>query len=87
MKKKIICLIQPFILKQTIYVYQNGNKLQIFEEEIEKLPKLIFDLSNKHNIKEIRFYGSKSYSKNIENEIKEIQLLNYNKNNLTFIYN
>lgn len=87
MKRKIICIIQPFVLKQTIYVYENDNKLQVFEEEIENLPNIIFNLSEKYHIKEIRFYGSKNYSKNIENEIKKIQLLNYNKNNLIFIYN
>lgn len=28
--RKIISILQPFDLKQTLYVYENGNKLDIF---------------------------------------------------------
>ena len=35
MAKKIIGLLQPFDLKQNIYVYEDGNKIEIIETKVD----------------------------------------------------
>ena len=39
--KKIVAMLQPFDLKQTVYVYENGNKIKVVEIETAEVANTI----------------------------------------------
>ena len=84
---KIVAIIHPFDIKQTIYVYQNGNKLKIIQSQLDKISQDILSLSKQYNAKNIYLSGSKNYSFKIEQQIKEKNLnyINNNKININYI--
>ena len=48
--KKIIGVIRPFQLEQSIMVYEDGNKIDILQSTLEDLGNSIYSLSKKHDV-------------------------------------
>lgn len=51
----------PFLLEQTIFVYQHNTLIKTEKTTIERIPSLVKELSKKFNIKDIRLCGSEDY--------------------------
>lgn len=83
--KKIVASLQPFELKQTLYVYEDGNKIDVVETTMEDLDNSIFALVEKYQIKEVDFFGPKQYSKGIKNQIEKKGIEKYSSNNFEIV--
>ena len=81
--KKIIGIIHPFDHKQTFYVYEDGNKLEIVQTTIEKIPDTIFKLSHTYDVYQVDLSGAQRFTKGIIKQIQEKEMLKYNENKLT----
>lgn len=79
MAKKIICRLQPFLMEQDIYVYENGNKLDATKATSQDLINTIISLADRYNIKSIDFSGPAQYSRGIGNQLQEASLVKYNQ--------
>lgn len=86
MAKKIIGLLQPFDLKQNIYVYEDGNKIEIIETKVDDFTTEILQLINKYKIEDIELAGPKKYTKGIGTKVQEEYIKNYSNNNLNIKY-
>ena len=86
MAKKIIGLLQPFDLKQNIYVYENGNKIEIIETKVDNFTSEMLQLINKYKIEDIELAGPKKYTKGIGTKVQEAYIKNYSNNNLNIKY-
>lgn len=86
MAKKIIGLLQPFDLKQNIYVYEDGNKIEIIETKVDNFTSEILQLINKYKIEDIELAGPKKYTKGIGTKVQEEYIKNYSNNNLNIKY-
>ena len=86
MAKKIIGLLQPFDLKQNIYVYEDGNKIEIIETKIDNFTSEMLQLINKYKIEDIELAGPKKYTKGIGTKVQEEYIKNYSNNNLNIKY-
>lgn len=86
MAKKIIGLLQPFDLKQNIYVYEDGNKIEIIETKVDNFTTEILQLINKYKIEDIELAGPKKYTKGIGTKVQEEYIKNYFNNNLNIKY-
>lgn len=86
MAKKIIGLLQPFDLKQNIYVYEDGNKIEIIETKVDNVISEMLQLINKYKIEDIELAGPKKYTKGIGTKVQEEYLKNYSNNNLSIKY-
>lgn len=86
MAKKIIGLLQPFDLKQNIYVYEDGNKIEIIETKVDNFTSEMLQLINKYKIEDIELAGPKKYTKGIGTKIQEEYIKNYSNNNLNIKY-
>ena len=80
--RKIIGIIHPFDLKQTFYVYEDGNKLDIVHTTIQEIPDTIFKLSNLYDTYQIDLSGSEQFAKGIIKKIQEQEFTRYNENKL-----
>lgn len=86
MAKKIIGLLQPFDLKQNIYVYEDGNKIEIVETKVDNFTSEMLQLINKYKIEDIELAGPKKYTKGIGTKVQEEYIKNYSNNNLNIKY-
>lgn len=81
--KKIIGMLRPFDMSQTLIVYEDGNKIDIKECLLESfITEDIFELAKKHDIHQLDLVGPKKYAKGIANKIKEASLIKYTDNEL-----
>lgn len=80
MNSKIICMLQPFALKQQIYVYENGNKMETEKVSMSELNKMIISLLDKHTqINTIEMVGPKKFSKGIGNQLQTELVTKYSE--------
>lgn len=86
MAKKIIGLLQPFDLKQNIYVYEDGNKIEIVETKVDNFTSEMLQLINKYKIEDIELAGPKKYTKGIGTKVQEEYIKNCSNNNLNIKY-
>lgn len=80
--KKIIGLLKPFDMEQTLYVYEDGNQLETIQMTMDEIPDNILKLCNEYAIEQIDLVGSKGYSKGLIKQIQEKEIAKYNKNTL-----
>ncbi len=83
---KIIGIIKPFDMNQTIYIHKEGQNIQVVQTTIEKIAKTIFKLTEQNNINQVDILGPQAYTKGIVKKIQNQELTKYNKNNLKFTY-
>ena len=86
MFRKIVTILQPFDLKQIIFIYENGNKIKAIEIETANIAEEICKTAQSFNIKEINLGGAEQYSKGIAKKIKEISITQYSIDNLEIKY-
>lgn len=81
--KKIVCVLRPFTMAQNIFVYEDGNKIEVTTSTLDKINDALVELVQKHSINEIELVGSKMYAKGIQNKIEKAELTKYNTNNIS----
>ena len=69
--KKIIGLLRPFQMDQTLMVYEDGNKIDIVKTSMEELHPAVFELMNKHEVYRLDLVGPRKYSTGVANQIKQ----------------
>lgn len=62
---KIVGIIQPFDVMQTIYVYEDGNKKTSAPCNINDLAEHIVKLAAEHHVSEVDLHGSVQYNKGL----------------------
>lgn len=82
MNKKIIAILHPFEYKHFIYVYQDGNKIDMTKVLIDDVPDNIITFAEKYEINKIELSGPKQYAKGIQNKIQEYEITKYGKSRL-----
>jgi len=84
--KKIIVKVQPFTMKQTAFVYEDGNKIDAAETNFDNFNDEVLALVEKHNITEVELVGAAMFSKWIGERLLKAELNKYNKNTLQVKY-
>ena len=87
--REIVTVIKPFTYIQNIFVYENGNKINIVSTNIDDLPNKIIDLVDEYETSDIKLVGNSKFSKGIQEKIETAEMTKYNKNmlNIEFISN
>ena len=77
--RKIVSVIKPFILKQNLFVYEDGNKIDLICVSIETIENDLVDIAKKYEATNIELVGSKNYIQGIKRKIEEIEMTKYNE--------
>lgn len=77
--QKIVGVLQPFDLKQTFYIYQDGNKKDLITCKLEQIPQSLINFAQQNNIFNIELIGPKFFSKKIATNIRDYNINNYNQ--------
>lgn len=80
--KKIIGIIHPFDIKQIIYVYQDGNKIDAKQVKMDQLPEEVIALSHLYEVYQVDLSSAKHYAQRIVKQIKQLELTKYQENKL-----
>ena len=80
--KKIVSVIRPFTLEQNIFVYEDGNKIDVASIELEKIQDKLIELAATYEVKEIQLIGSKNFCIGIKQKIETAEIAKYGKNEL-----
>ena len=79
----IVICVHPFIMRQEIDVYKNGECIEHKECSIEEIAEVSYSLCKKHDIHQIDYIGNKQYGKKIE---EKVNITKYNNFTINFNY-
>ena len=80
--KKIVSVIKPFIINQNIFVYEDGNKIDVLSVPLNDIQDLLIKTALQYKVNDIELIGSKKYLNGIINKIRETEINQYNENKL-----
>ena len=80
--KKIVTVIRPFTLNQNVFVYEDGNKIDVASTDLDNITDIIIEFATKYNAKEVQLIGSKNFSRGIKEKIETAEMTKYGKNEL-----
>ena len=75
--KKIIGMVRPFEIQQSLIVYEDGNKIDICQTTLDDLNKNLFMLMDKHNVYRLDFVGPKTFLNGLSEQIKTAAATKY----------
>lgn len=81
--KKLVSVIKPFIVNQNIFVYEDGNKIDVLSVPLNEIEKVLVDTATQYEAHEVELLGSKKYLNGIVNKIREIENSRYKENKLS----
>ena len=80
--KKIVSVIKPFIMNQNVFVYEDGNKVDVLSVPLNDIQDILVETATKYEVTDIELIGSKKYLNGIVNKIKETEMSQYNEHKL-----
>lgn len=80
--KKIVSIIKPFTINQNIFVYEDGNKIDVISAPLADIQKILVSTATQYEITDIELIGSKKYLSGIVNKVKEEEITQYNENKI-----
>ena len=75
--KKIIGVIRPFEMTQSLMVYEDGNKIDLSETTITDLSESMLTLMEKHSTYQADLVGPKKFMLGLKSEIIKDAKLKY----------
>lgn len=80
--KKIVSVIKPFVVNQNVFVYEDGNKIDILSVPLNDIQNILVNTATQYKVTDIELIGSKKYLNGIVNKIKETEMSQYNEHKL-----
>ena len=80
--KKIIGILRPFELVQNFYVYEDGNKIDFAEINVDDINNTILRFSEEYEIYNVELTGPKKYAQGIKKQLEEAEMSKYSENKL-----
>lgn len=79
---KMVAMLQPFEMAQKIYVYENGNLVEVSTSNIDNFANSVFALKDKYNATKMDLIGPSKFSKGCKDKIKREELTRYGASTL-----
>ena len=80
--KKIVSVIKPFVINQNVFVYEDGNKIDVVSVPLNDIQNILVNTATQYEVTDIELIGSKKYLNGIVNKIKETEMSQYNEHKL-----
>lgn len=80
--KKIVSIIKPFVINQNVFVYEDGNKIDVLSVSLNDIQNILVNTATQYEVTDIELIGSKKYLNGIVNKIKETEMSQYNEHKL-----
>ena len=80
--KKIVSVIKPFVINQNVFVYEDGNKIDVLSVPLNDIQNILVNTATQYEITDIELIGSKKYLNGIVNKVRETEMSQYNEHKL-----
>ena len=80
--KKIVSVIKPFVVNQNVFVYEDGNKIDVLSVPLNDIQNILVNTATQYKVTDLELIGSKKYLNGIVNKIKETEMSQYNEHKL-----
>lgn len=80
--RKIIAMLRPFDMEQTLMVYEDGNKIDMKTTDMNSLTPAVFALVDTYEVKQLDIVGPKKYSEGIRTQIQVAGVTQYSCDDL-----
>lgn len=80
--KKIVSVIKPFVVNQNVFVYEDGNKIDVLSVPLNDIQNILVNTATQYEVTDIELIGSKKYLNGIVNKVKETEMSQYNEHKL-----
>ena len=80
--KKIVSVIKPFVVNQNVFVYEDGNKIDVLSVPLNDIQNILVNTATQYEVTDIELIGSKKYLNGIVKKIKETEISQYNEHKL-----
>lgn len=80
--KKIVSVIKPFVVNQNVFVYEDGNKIDVLSVPLNDIQNILVETATKYEVTDIELIGSKKYLNGIVNKVRETEMSQYNEHKL-----
>lgn len=80
--KKIVSVVKPFVVNQNVFVYEDGNKIDVVSTPLNDIQSILINTATKYEVTDIELIGSKKYLNGIKNKIEEEEMTQYNEHKL-----
>lgn len=80
--KKIVSVIKPFVVNQNVFVYEDGNKIDVLSVPLNDIQDILVETATKYEVTDIELIGSKKYLNGIVNKVRETEMSQYNEHKL-----
>lgn len=84
-KDMVVCNLEYFTLGKDIIVVKNGSSEHVKCENIDKLPKLIYNICKERKIDDIALSGAREYTQKISYEIQQLEIQEFQYSRLNII--
>lgn len=84
MEKKIIGIIRPLDMQQSLFVFDGSEQIDSMTTTIDEIKNDILILSDKYGIEQVDVTGPKTYTEHIVQECQEAELTKYSHNTIKF---
>lgn len=78
----IACNIEYYTLAKDIMIMKNNNLEHVKCESIDKLPKILYNISKEKGIKEIIISGERKSATKIAEQVMSYEIHEFNKNDI-----
>lgn len=79
---KMVAMLQPFEMNQKIYVYENGNLVEVSTSNIDNFANSVFALKDKYNVTKMDLIGPSRFAKGYKDKMKREELTRYGASTL-----
>lgn len=80
--RKIVGMIRPFDMRQSFYVYEDGNKLACEQPRMNELNETIFGFMEEYDVNQLDLVGPKQYNRGLSKKIKEAEMTKFSADKL-----
>ena len=84
--KKIVTMLQPFLINQTVIVYEDGNKISSASIKTTDFANEVCKMAKTFAVQEVNLGGAKQYAHGIGKQIQEMAATQYNLEDLKIMY-
>lgn len=84
--KKMISLLQPFVMQQTLIVFENDKKIDTITTTLNDFPEVVYQTSIKYDCSQLEFIGTTKFAKGIGEKIEELGVSKYNSQKIQILY-
>ena len=81
--KEVIAIIQPFAMRQVIYVFDGLSQTNVEGVTLADLPERLIQLCEENEAEELHLRGDIHFTSKIANIVKDKGLSHYSENGLT----